>query len=210
MSVCGSVHKDCKYIQTGLIQLGPSNLVHILTIHAVLHISAGGPYPAPMRTSRLLYCRVCISSVKWWNWKQKQWQHSEECMCRLRNIALESVTEKCDRRTDGRTDRQTTNKVIPMCLYASQATQKLSLVNKRPKGPLLLTWLQVLLFNVRFLSYSATMIAIEIGPKNTNLAEDIEILLPVKFCWILFSDFKGEVENVLANQRLRGPSFFFD
>ena len=37
-------------------------------------------------------------------------------MCRLRNIALESVTEKCD--------RQTTDKVIPMCRYASQATQK--------------------------------------------------------------------------------------
>ena len=28
-------------------------------------------------------------------------------MCRLRNIALESVTEKCDRRTDRQTDRQT-------------------------------------------------------------------------------------------------------
>ena len=27
-------------------------------------------------------------------------------MCRLRNIALESVTEKCDRRTDRRTDRR--------------------------------------------------------------------------------------------------------
>ena len=38
-------------------------------------------------------------------------------MCRLRNIALESVT-------DGQTDRRTTEKVIPMCRYASQATQK--------------------------------------------------------------------------------------
>ena len=28
-------------------------------------------------------------------------------MCRLRNIALESVTERCDRRTDRRTDIQT-------------------------------------------------------------------------------------------------------
>ena len=37
-------------------------------------------------------------------------------MCRLRNIALESVT-------DGQTARQT-DKVIPMCRYASQATQK--------------------------------------------------------------------------------------
>ena len=31
---------------------------------------------------------------------------------------------KCDRRTDGQTDRRTTDKVIPMCRYASQATQK--------------------------------------------------------------------------------------
>ena len=38
-------------------------------------------------------------------------------MRRLRNIALENVT---DRQTDGRT----TDKVIPMCRYASQATQK--------------------------------------------------------------------------------------
>ena len=35
-------------------------------------------------------------------------QHSEECMCRLRNIALESVTDRqTDRRTDGQTDGQT-------------------------------------------------------------------------------------------------------
>ena len=53
----------------------------------------------------------------------KWWQHSEECMCHLRNIALESVTEKCDRQTE--TDRRTTDKVISMCHYASQATQKL-------------------------------------------------------------------------------------
>ena len=46
-------------------------------------------------------------------------------MCRLGNIALESVTEKCDRRTDKRTDGQMMDKVIPMCRYASQATQKL-------------------------------------------------------------------------------------
>ena len=35
-----------------------------------------------------------------------------------------------------------------------------------------------------------------IGPKNTILVEDIEIYLPVKFCLILFSGFRGEVENV--------------
>ena len=49
-----------------------------------------------------------------------------------------------------------------------------------------------------------------IGPKNTNLVEDIEILLPVKFRWILFCDFREEVEIVLANQRPGRPSFFSD
>ena len=38
------------------------------------------------------------------------------------------------------------------------------------------------------------------GPKNTNLVEDIEILLPVKFRWIPFSGFREEVENVSANR----------
>ena len=40
-----------------------------------------------------------------------------------------------------------------------------------------------------------------IGPTNTNLVEDVEILLPVKFRLILLSAFRGEVENVSANQR---------
>ena len=47
-----------------------------------------------------------------------------------------------------------------------------------------------------------------IGPKNTNLVEDVEILLPVKFCWIPFSSFRGEVENVSANQSPGRPSCF--
>ena len=35
---------------------------------------------------------------------------------------------KCDGRTDGQTDGQTMDKVIPMCRYASQATQKYSFI----------------------------------------------------------------------------------
>ena len=49
-----------------------------------------------------------------------------------------------------------------------------------------------------------------IGQKNTNLVDDVEILLPLKFRWILFSGFKGEVENVSANQRPGRPSCFSD
>ena len=49
-----------------------------------------------------------------------------------------------------------------------------------------------------------------VGPKNTNLVEDVEILLPVKFSIIPFSGFRGEVENVPANQRPGRPSCFSD
>ena len=47
-----------------------------------------------------------------------------------------------------------------------------------------------------------------IGPKKTNLEEDIEIFLAIKFCRILFSGFRGEVENVPANQKPGRPSYF--
>ena len=56
----------------------------------------------------------------------------------------------------------------------------------------------------------ATILFFPIGPKNTKLVEDIEILLPVKFRWIPFSGFRGEVENVSTNQRPGRPSCFSD
>ena len=42
------------------------------------------------------------------------------------------------------------------------------------------------------------------------MEEDVEILLPVKFRWTPFSDFREEVKNVSANQRSRWPSCFSD
>ena len=45
-----------------------------------------------------------------------------------------------------------------------------------------------------------------IGPKNTNLVQDVEIFLPIKFHRIPFSGFRGEVENVSASQRPGRPS----
>ena len=48
-------------------------------------------------------------------------------MCRLRNIAMRDYQESVTiGQTDTRTHRQTPDKVIPMCRYASQATQKVS------------------------------------------------------------------------------------
>ena len=64
----------------------------------------------------------------------------------------------------------------------------------------------------KWLSQSEARAAIlfSVGPKNTNLVEDVEILLPVKFRWIPFNGFRGEVENVSANQRTGRPSCFSD
>ena len=49
-----------------------------------------------------------------------------------------------------------------------------------------------------------------ISPKNINLVEGVEILLPIKFRWIPFCGFRGEVENVSANQWPGRPSCFSD
>ena len=46
-----------------------------------------------------------------------------------------------------------------------------------------------------------------IGPKNANLAKDVEILFPLKFHWIPFHGFR-DVENVSANQRPCGHLVF--
>ena len=48
-----------------------------------------------------------------------------------------------------------------------------------------------------------------ISPKNSNFIEDIEILLPDKFSFILFSRFRGEVEKVSANKRPGRPLSVF-
>ena len=52
---------------------------------------------------------------------ETEWQYSEECMCHLRNIAMCNYQKSV---TSGQTDRQTPDKVIPMCCYASQTTKK--------------------------------------------------------------------------------------
>ena len=47
------------------------------------------------------------------------------------------------------------------------------------------------------------------GPKNTNLVEDVKILLPVKFRWIPFSGFRGKVKICLSQSETRAAIMFF-
>ena len=74
-----------------------------------------------------------------------------------------------------------------------------------PKGHISCTWVQCATFLADWPGWPSFF---SIGPKNTNLVEDIEILLPAKFRWIPFSGFRGEVENVSVNQRPGRPSCF--
>ena len=48
-----------------------------------------------------------------------------------------------------------------------------------------------------------------IGLKNTNLVEDVELLLPVQFCWILFSGFREEVQKCLSQSEAGAAILFF-
>ena len=50
----------------------------------------------------------------------------------------------------------------------------------------------------------------EIGPKNTNLLEGVEILLHVKFHSISFSSCREEVENISDNHMPGRSSCFSD
>ena len=59
-------------------------------------------------------------------------------------------------------------------------------------------------------SEAGTVLVFSIGPKNTHLMKDAEILLYDKFCWIPCNGFRGEVKNVSNNQKPGQPSYFSD
>ena len=80
--------------------------------------------------------------------------------------------------------------------------------NKRPKGPHhvhLSTMCHLFLWICQDGHFYLLF-----GPKNTNLVEDVEILLPIKFRWIPFSSCRGKVEMYLSQQRPGRPSCFLD
>ena len=111
-------------------------------------------------------------------------------MSPLWNIAMhdyqESVTtgQTC-RRTDGWTDTGQSDPCLPLCFAGNTKMKCSSRVH----------WPPSFFFH---------------QPKITNLVEDVEILLTVKFRYILFRDSWGEVENVSAKMRPGLPSCFSD
>ena len=74
-----------------------------------------------------------------------------------------------------------------------------------PKGHIKCTWVQCATF---LKDWPGRPSCFSDLPKNTNFVEDVEIFLPVKFRCRPFSGFRGEVENVSANQRPGRPSCF--
>ena len=76
--------------------------------------------------------------------------------------------------------------------------------NKRPKGPHIV---HLSTMCHLFEESAKAEIFVHWSASKTQ-TKDVEILLPVKFPWIPFSGFRGEVANVSANQRPGLPSCF--
>ena len=72
-----------------------------------------------------------------------------------------------------------------------------------PKGHISCTWVQCATF-VDGSDKAAILFFFPMGPENTNLVEDVEIWLLVKFLWILLSIFRGECENVSVDRKPGG------
>ena len=89
------------------------------------------------------------------------------------------------------------------------ATSVLSFPNanktRGPKGHISCTWVQCATF---LTDQPGWQFLLTHRPENTNLVEDVEILLSVNFHWIPFSGFREDVKNVSANQRPVRPSCF--
>ena len=74
-------------------------------------------------------------------------------------------------------------------------------IRRGPKGHISCIWVQFATFLIDQLGQQFLFTH---RPENTNLVEDVEILLPVKFLCIPFSGFRGEVNKM--TQPIRGHS----
>ena len=96
---------------------------------------------------------------------------------------------------------------MPRGRDGSRVNKRRNLKTRGPKGHISCTWVQCATF---LWNRPRRKFLFTDRPQNTNLVEDVEILLPVKFSWIPFSGSREEVENVSANQRPGRPSCFSD
>ena len=94
------------------------------------------------------------------------------------------------------------------CISAPPFLHLYKYINKRPKGRHNVH-LSTMCHLLWWIGQGGNFYSL-FGPKNTNLVEDVKILLPVKFPCVPFSGFIGEVENVSANKRTGRLSCFSD
>ena len=118
---------------------------------------------------------------------QTWWQHSSECMCRLWNIAMRDYQENgTTGQTDPQTDGQTPEKVIPMCRYASQRTQK-------PTSLQLFFLLPLALWGPGGLSRECVLRIPSVSLKATNWGDVSES--PYKEGWSRVGAWTGTLKN---------------
>ena len=63
---------------------------------------------------------------------QKKWQHSEDCMCRLRNIAMHDYKESVTTgQTYGQTDTRQSDSYVPLCFAGDTKNNMLLIIQSR-------------------------------------------------------------------------------
>ena len=96
--------------------------------------------------------------------------------------------------------------------YIGNFTKWKPIITRGPKGHISCTWVQCATFlrNQPRRTFLFTDRPEKLSRGHWDFASCQvllnSVLLPVKFLWIPFSGFRGEVENVSANQRLGRPS----
>ena len=81
------------------------------------------PFSSPIFRRSVVLIVVFNLTTSIWNINEMFLKVNKGHMCRLWNIAMQDYQESV---TTWQTHRRTPDKVIPMCRYASQATQKLN------------------------------------------------------------------------------------
>ena len=80
-----------------------------------------------------------------------------------------------------------------------------------PKGHISCTWVQCATKSKKSqqIRSQGSHLVFPIGPKNTNLVEDVEILLPVKFSLNFFQRFQRRSRKCLSQSEARAAILFF-
>ena len=135
-----------------------------------------------------------------WNQVKHDWENPRK---QMRKIGVPPASRKGTNKEHEK-GRNVGIWVSPM-KKSTYANMKL---NKRPKWPHIVH-LSTMCHLFLGIGQGGHFFCLLIGPKNTNLVEDAEILLPVKFHWISLQRFQTRSRKCLSQSEARAALLFF-